>query len=81
MTYRALKKNKVHGLKIDPKWTDIILTCPPVKTKFAKQTGGGVESFGNFYETQLARMTRCCVRSVWDQGRTTTCWTITKAKG
>ena len=31
------------------------MTCPPVKTKFAKQTGGGVEAFGIFYETQLAR--------------------------
>ena len=44
-----------HGLKIDPKWTDITMTCPPVKTRFAKQTGGGVESFGIFFETQLAR--------------------------
>ena len=53
--YSQAAPPKDHGLKIDPKWTDIILTCPSVKTRFAKQTVGGVESFGIFFETQLAR--------------------------
>jgi len=46
---------KDHGLRIDPKWTDLILTCPPVKTRFVKQKGGGIESLGIFFETQLSR--------------------------
>ena len=32
-----------HQLQIELKWTDLILPCPPALTKFAKQTGGGVD--------------------------------------
>ena len=43
-----------HLLSIQLKWTDQIISCPPVKTKFSKQIGGKTESASRFWETTVS---------------------------
>ena len=81
--YSQANPHKDHGLNVDPKWNDIIMTCPPAKTKFAKQTGGGVEAFGIFYRPSLqgVMMTSISAKSVLAPGPVTMCWITSRARG